>query len=224
MSAVPFEITQALLENLVIEDTQHRMRRTFYCGTLSKQKVVVATSGMGKVRAAARTQYLLDHYDISSLLFMGVAGATNPDMCQGDIVIANKVIEHDFNITGSQDCDQQGAHWYKSDSNLVEQALKASDRIGLTNKVHLGTVLTGDQIIAKQSQKQRLWETFRGDCVEMEGAAVATVCWMNEIPFVLIRAISDLANESMLEDHTQWLSQSIDRCTSLVIEMIKGMP
>jgi len=179
---------------------------------------------MGKVRAAARTQYCIDHYGIERLIFVGVAGAVNPNLKVGDIVISKQVLQHDFNITGSQKAEERGAHWYYGDPSMIEAATKAGEKLDITSKLHVGKVLTGDQIIADKAKKAWLYEVFEGDCVEMEGASVAMVCWMNELPFVIVRGISDLADSQMFAEHYQSLPKVIDESSRLVLEMVANSP
>lgn len=224
MSAVPFEVSRTLLDKIDIEETRTGLGHEFYRGVLSGRDVVVTTSGMGKVRAAARTQYCIDHFGVTKLIFVGVAGALNPQLDVGDIVVSQRVIQHDFNITGSSKAEERGAYWYYGDPELIQAAARAGQRLGLSDKLHLGKILTGDQIISEQARKEELQQVFAGDCVEMEGAAVAMVCWMNEIPFIVLRGISDLANEQMFEEHFRSLPKVIEQSALLVMEMVADLP
>jgi len=215
VGAHPQEVA-ALLEKVTVQETQTRLRREFHLGELFGHRVVVTTSGIGKVRAAARTQFLLDHFDITRFIFVGVAGALDPQLKRGDIVISSQTIEHDFR--------SRRVHWCEADPQLVELAVKAGEKAGPDQRICTGKVLTGDQPITQQARKQELREAFDGSCVEMEGAAVAGVCWMNQVPFVLIRAISDMADESALDDFVKWFQIAAQRSASLVVEMIRTLP
>jgi len=223
MSAVPFEVSRTLLDKLENDKTETGLGHEFHRGVLAGQKVVVTTSGMGKVRAAARTQYCIDHYGITRLIFVGVAGALNPKLHIGDIVVSQQVIQHDFNLTGSSKAEERGAHWYYGDPALIQAATTAAQKLGLSDKLHLGRVLTGDQIIQEQTKKEWLREVFGGDCVEMEGASIAMVCWMNQMPFVVLRGISDMANEEMFSQHFQSLPKVIEQSALLVMEMVANL-
>jgi adenosylhomocysteine nucleosidase len=218
------EEVRLLTENLVVEETQIYLGHEFYPGSLAGHRVVITTSGAGKTRAAARTQFLIDHFDITRLIFIGAAGALNPQLKLGDIVISQKAMEHDFDRSAGFGLERRGAHWYEADSQLVELALRAGERLGLGERLYLGKVLTGDQVIVQQSHKQELWQTFGGDCVEMVGAPAAMVCWANNIPWVLIRAICDYADESFFEDLLKWYQPAIQRSTSVILEMMKALP
>ncbi len=223
IGANPGEV-ETFLKSLILGETQTRLRHEFHRGELCGQEVVITTSGMGKVRAAARTQFLIDHFDISRLIFVGVAGALDPQLERGDIVVCSQTMEHDFDISAGSVSRQRGAHWYEADSQLVQLALEAGQRMGLGGKMHLGKVLTGDQAVNNQAHKQHLRQTFDGSCVEMEGAAVAMVCWMNKVPFALIRGISDLADESSFDDFARWFRIAAERSALLVMEMLKTLP
>jgi adenosylhomocysteine nucleosidase len=210
------EEVKPLLGSLVAEETQSRLRHEFHLGRLAGHSVVITTTGVGKVRAAARTQFLIDHFDITKLIFVGIAGAIDPQLKGGDIVVCRRALEHDFVALIE-------SRPHEADPQLVKLALKAGEKVGLSEKLHIGTVLTGDQTIAQQSRKQQLWQTFGGDCVDMEGAAVAMVCRMNKVPFVIIRAISDLADESAASEVLQWIQEAIQSSSSLVLEMLRTL-
>lgn len=218
------EIAKPLFDKLQISEVHSCIRRDFYCGNLNGRDVVLTSCGIGKVRAAARTQFLIDHFKVSSIIFTGVAGALNPGLAMGDIVVSKEVMEHDFCISGTNELDRSMAHKYQADPLLVDLAFAAGEKLGLRDRMHLGMVLTGDQVIAEKTRKHSLRETYCGDCVEMEGAAVGTVCWMNQVPFVLIRAISDGADEGILKDHPIWLSYAIERASAVVLGMIGDLP
>ncbi len=216
------EEIKLLLDNLEDKREETALRHTFYQGTLAGRPVVLTTSGIGKVRAAARTQFLIDHFPIQRFIFVGVAGAINPALKVGDVIVSRRALQHDFDI--SSFTDKKGNHWYEADPLLADLALKAGGNIGLKDKMYLGSVLSGDQGVAQLSKKKWLWETFAGDCVEMEGAAAALVCWMNQVPFVLIRTISDLAEEKSAPEFSEGFKQAVDRSASIVLEMLKALP
>ena len=217
------EEIKPLLERLRVLETEDWLRRTYYRGTLEGQDVVLATTGVGKVRAASRTQLLIDRFSIDKLVFIGIAGGINPELKPGDIIICERAMQHDFNVGGGECVERRRSYWYEADKELVNMALLAASRSGLAQSVRLGSILTGDQGINDSSKKDHLWHTFGGDCVEMEGAAVAMVCWMNQIPFLLIRAISDLADSNALVDVQKWLEVASCRLSQLVLEMLRQM-
>lgn len=223
MAAHPAEIA-TLVDKATVRETQTILRKEFHIGELCGHDVVITTCGIGKVRAAARTQFLIDHFQVSRLIFSGVAGALDPQLKRGDIVISTQTIEHDFDVGEGSAGERRRLHWYDADPQLVELAMKAGEKAGLADSLRPGKVLTGDQAITQLSRKQALWQSLGGSCVEMEGAAVAGVCWMNQVPFVLVRGISDMADESASGDFLRWFQIAAQRAASLVVEMVRSLP
>ena len=213
------EEIKLLLESLESKETETGLRHTFYKGTLAGHQVILATSGIGKVRAAARTQFLIDRFGIQKLIFVGVAGAINPQLRPGDVVISRRALQHDLNY-GS---NERQNYWYEANPQLVDLAMKAGERLKLGGKLWLGSVLSGDQVIFDTSKKQWLWQNLEGDCVEMEGAAVAMVCWMNQVPWVLIRTISDLADENLFQDIRSCFNQVATCPARIALEMLNAL-
>ncbi|MDY6933246.1 MAG: 5'-methylthioadenosine/adenosylhomocysteine nucleosidase [Spirochaetota bacterium] len=224
MSAISFEVSNTLFDKLINRETENRLGHDFHRGILAGHEVVITTTGIGKVRAAARTQYCIDHFDVEKLIFVGVAGALNPRLKVGDIVISQQVMQHDFALSADPKIENKGSHCYYGDSEMIQIVRDVGERLGYDDRLHFGKILTGDQVIHDQSKKERLHEELDGDCVEMEGAAVGMVCRMNMIPFVLLRGISDLANEQMIQDHLQSLPGLIEHNTQLLIELVENLP
>jgi adenosylhomocysteine nucleosidase len=195
-------------------------RRTIYQGRIEDRDVVVMPTGVGKARTAAAVQYLLDHFPIQAIIFTGVAGAINPDLQIGDIVICQKAVQHDFDAGGKGVLNSMKTPWFEADLGLVELATKASQELGFGDRVRTGVVLTGDQTIIDARKRDWLWQVFQGDCVEMEGAAVALVCSLNKVPFVLIRTITDFADESAREDFGRNLSRLAVDSATIVLAML----
>lgn len=171
---------------------------TYYEGTLHGKSVIYCKSGVGKVNAAVCTQILLD-LGADCVLFTGVAGAVDPQLNIGDIVVSTSCVQHDM------DCSPLGfargtipfhpRSEFPADERLIELASAASERL-FSGRSLKGKVLSGDQFIASRETVKLLHETLQGACAEMEGASVAQVCDMNETPFVIIRSMSDKADGS----------------------------
>ncbi|MFF2484170.1 5'-methylthioadenosine/adenosylhomocysteine nucleosidase [Paenibacillus sp. NPDC058071] len=171
---------------------------TYYEGQLHGKDIIYCKSGVGKVNAAVCTQLLLDQ-GVDCVLFTGVAGAVDPQLNIGDIVVSSSCVQHDM------DCSPLGFEKgvipfhprseFFADDRLVKLASEASSRLFEDRSV-IGVVLSGDQFIASRETVQSLYETMNGACAEMEGASVAQVCDMNGIPFVIIRSMSDKADGS----------------------------
>lgn len=209
------EEVQLICDNMAVTHIEEHLRRTFYVGNLAHHRVIAVRSGVGKVRAAACTQFLIDHFSITRLIVAGIAGALAPELSIGDLIVSQQTLQWDFQPVGAKQ------RWHPAEPKLVTAALEAAK--GLGYRARVGSVLTGDQPVITLKHKQELWHTYRGDCVEMEGAAVAHVCSMSSIPFVLIRVISDLADENAIHSVTSSFASVVLFPARVVVEMIKQL-
>lgn len=194
---------------------------SLYEGVIGNCEVVAMTCGIGKVRAATCAQYLIDRFSVEAVICNGAAGAINPRLEIGDIVVSKRVLQHDFDLGNPDLMKKVRKRWLKADPRLMELAVEAGRDLGFGGRMHLGTVLTGDQAILSQEKRQSLWENFGGDCVEMEGAAVAQVCQLNSIPFLIVRAISDSAAENSLKEFKQSLAQTAADAARVVVAVLE---
>jgi len=197
-----------LKENMLVERVDSIAQRVFYSGKLDGMECICVKAGIGKVNAALTAEILIMKYDVDAVVFTGVAGGINPQLDIGDIVISKRVIHHDYGQVVPDAFVPWDTVGYSADSLLVDIAERAARSVkfeplpkklcketGRLPRIVTGRVVTGDQFIASEQKRKWIEETFHGDCVEMEGAAVAQVCTINDIPFVIIRCLSDLANE-----------------------------
>lgn len=187
-----------------------------YFGTLQGRKVVVCKSGIGKVFSSIITQHILDRYSITYVLFTGVAGAVASDLEPGDIVLGERLIQHDFDVRALgfplgriPFTDYQ---YFKGDSTLLKKAQSA--RLHNT-RVRTGVIGTGDQFITDKTGLKEL----ELDCVDMEGCAVAQVCEINNVPSLIIRIISDKADGTANID----FAANLPRFSSQSLELIKSV-
>jgi adenosylhomocysteine nucleosidase len=210
----------ALIDNMTGKQEQRWNKRSIYSGRVGDREIVVMSTGVGKVSTAASVQYLIDHFPIECIVFSGVAGAVNPDLKVGDIVIGLKTIQHDFDIGGWKIFSQMKTPWFETDSRLVELAVRTGSIMGLGDRVKTGIILTGDQTIISSDQREWLRTTFGGDCVEMEGAAAALVSARNRTPFLLVRTITDFADENAREDFRSSMSQAARDSGRFVLGML----
>jgi adenosylhomocysteine nucleosidase len=215
------EEIEPLVEAMDDVQTSKWGKRSLHEGAVGSCEVVAVACGVGKVKAAACTQYLIDRFSVEAVVCSGVAGAVNPGLRIGDIVISKRALQHDFDPGTPEFLKKLRKRWLKADARLVQLAMEAGKDLGLGERIHLGTVLTGDQAIASQEKRQSLWESFDGDCVEMEGAAVALVCQLNSIPFLIVRAISDSAAEESVTEFKHSLTQSAADAARMVLGILK---
>ncbi|THF74221.1 5'-methylthioadenosine/adenosylhomocysteine nucleosidase [Cohnella fermenti] len=196
----------------------------FYTGSLNEKPVVLCKCGVGKVNAAVYTQVLIDRFNVKQVIFTGVAGAVDPELNIGDVVISTSCLQHDIDVTALGFARgvipyQPSSEW-KADEQLVAMAKEAGE-IVLPGRVKLGKVLSGDQFIADRNQVQELFEVFGGACTEMEGAAVAQVCAMNDVGYVVIRSMSDKADGSASVNFAEFTIEASNNSYRIVNEMLK---
>ena len=199
----------------------------FYEGHIHDKDVVVVKCGIGKVNAAICTQILADRYKVDSVINTGVAGSLNSDIDICDIVISKDAIEHDMDVTALgyergviPDMDNSVFH---SDSRLIDVAVKSIEEANLSVKVFTGRVVSGDQFISDNGTKAALVKDYNGYCAEMEGASMAQVATLNKIPFVIIRAISDKADNSAPVAYETFEEQAIVHTVKLLAAMFLKM-
>ncbi|TYP72696.1 5'-methylthioadenosine/adenosylhomocysteine nucleosidase [Paenibacillus methanolicus] len=198
---------------------------TYVEGKFHGREVVFCKSGVGKVNAAVCTQLLIDG-GVDCVLFTGVAGAVDPDLNIGDIVVSSSCLQHDMDVTplgfARGHIPFQDVSEWQADASLVELAIAASERHFPGRSVQ-GKVLSGDQFIASRDTVRSLYEDLGGACAEMEGAALAQVCAMNEIPFVVIRAMSDKADGSAHVNFAEFTVEASVNSHKIIDDMIQHM-
>jgi adenosylhomocysteine nucleosidase len=172
---------------------------TFHRGRLWNNEVVLVKCGVGKVNVAICTQLLIDLYEVDMLINTGIAGGLYKDINVGDIVISSDAVQHDVDVTGRGfapgEIPFMETSVFKADAELAAMARKACEIVNTDIACYVGRVATGDKFISDNAQKVALVETFNAYCVEMEGAAMAQVAVLNKVPFVIIRAMSDKADD-----------------------------
>lgn len=196
----------------------------FFAGTLNGVDAVVVRSGIGKVNAALCVQILADIFKVSHIINTGVAGSLNPVLDIGDILVSADTLYHDMDVTifGYQpgEVPQMGFREFKADETMVRLAVASCKEVNPDIHVKTGRVLSGDQFISDKQTKQRLIDTYQGDCAEMEGASIAHGAYLNQIPFVIIRAISDKADDSAEMDYPSFEREAAKHSALLVEHMI----
>ena len=171
----------------------------FVKGKINEKKVIVVKCGVGKVNAARTTQILIDNFKISKIINIGAAGGINPELKIQDIVIGEKIVQYDFDTTSAGDYEKgeiQGiGKFIRSDYELINICKKVLEkRVDNSIKVVIGTIATADIFCSDPEIAKEVREEFGAECVEMEGAAIAQVCFLDKIPFLVIRGISDTPN------------------------------
>ena len=217
---------EKLKEQMTEVRVQAKASMEFYRGKLKGREVVVVRSGIGKVNAAACTQMLIDLFDVKMIVNTGAAGSLDSRINIGDIVVSNEVIQHDLDVTdlGYKPGDVPGTgKVFTSDKLLHDLAVSCSHEANPDVTVYEGLILTGDQFISGQEKKNWLIDTFHGLCAEMEGGAIAHVSTINEVPFLIIRSISDKADGSATMDYTQFSKMASYHSARLVEALIEKL-
>ena len=198
----------------------------FHEGNLNGKDVVVVRSGIGKVNAAACTQILADLFNVDAVINTGAAGSLDAAINIGDIVISTDVMHHDMDATifgyAPGQYPQMDAS-FVADETLAAKAAEVSGKVNPELQVFRGRVISGDQFISDKNVKERLIETFHGMCTEMEGASIAHVCHLNNIPFVIIRSISDKADDSEMVEYPVFEEVAARHSLKLVEGLMKEL-
>ena len=172
----------------------------FYEGKLCSKNIVLVESGIGKVNAAISTTLLISQFKVEKIIFTGVAGAVNPEIKVTDIVIGTDLVESDMDVTAGGnyklgEIPRMKSSNFKADPYLFNLAESVAIKLFGSDKVHKGRIISRDEFVASSEKVNKLREIFSAECVEMEGAAVAHVCEVMNIPFIVIRSISDKADD-----------------------------
>lgn len=223
IGAMELEV-EALKAEMSISRMEKRAGMEFFEGSLNGAKVVIVRSGVGKVNAALCTQILADLFQVTHIINTGVAGSLNAKLDIGDILISTGALHHDVDATifGYQpgEVPQLGIREFPADEQLVKLACEACEKVNPDIKAIPGRVVSGDQFISSKEVKTHLIEAFHGDCAEMEGAAIAHGAYLNNIPFVIIRAISDKADDSAEMDYPVFEAAAAKHSAALVRELV----
>lgn len=199
----------------------------FYRGTLCKKEVVVVRSGIGKVNAAICSQVLADRYHITAIINTGIAGSLRDEINIGDIVLSEDALQHDMDAVGFGyalgQIPQMDHSIFKGDCRMIEIAKECCSRVVPEVGVHVGRILSGDQFVSDKAKKAWLTQTFEGYCTEMEGAAIAQAAYLNNIPFLIIRAISDKADDSARMNYDEFEAKAIEHSVKLVKALVEKM-
>ena len=236
-----FEREITLLEDELTETQEQRIEGIkFVSGKLSGKRVVIAFTGIGKVNAAMTTTLLIEHFKPNKVIFTGIAGAVNQQLQPGDIVIAEKTAHHDMGTIWPEGLFHKGVKnrldgwenpvFFNADERLLRLAERAAEQVELssiqiisgqrTPKVVKGVVVTGDAFIASTDKCIELRKKLGADAVEMEGAAVAQICYQRQIGCLVIRSISDNADEGAVLDKQTFYLLAAKNSSGLVAELV----
>ena len=218
------EELESLLKYLKIEKEYNIFDLKFYEGMIHNNYCILTESGVGKVNSARCTQILIDNMDVDMIINIGVAGGISEKLKVCDIVIGEKLVQHDFDITAFN--HEKGyipnvGVYIDSDTYLVNIAKEC-----INNKkynVVSGIIASGDIFCTESWMSKKINTKFNALCVEMEGASIAQVCYLSNIPFIVIRSISDVPNNNNVLTYEEFLNESSKNVSNFIYEIIKNI-
>ena len=219
---------ETLKENITNLTESERAGMTFYEGELEQLPVVVVVCGVGKVNAGLCVQVLCDCFGVTHIVNTGVAGSLCAELDIGDFVISKDAMYHDFDCHSLSNQYPVGqvpgiaVRAFPADEMLMDYALAAAQQVH-TGHARIGRVASGDQFICDKEVKERIIANTGALCTEMEGAAIAHAAWRNGIPFVVIRAISDKADNSAEMDYPTFEAIAAKRCAAVTQLLAKNL-
>lgn len=215
------EELDALLDIVNVEKEYKIFELDFYECTLGDTSCILCESGVGKVNAARCTQILIDNMQVDYIINVGVAGGLNENLSVCDIVIGNKLVQHDFDITAFD--HEKG--YIPNVGKFIdgdEYLIKIANEVAEENKynIHNGVIASGDIFCTDKNMAAKIKNKFNAYCVEMEGSSIAQVCYLCHIPFLVLRAISDIPNGDNVITYEEFLEQSSKNAAKFISEII----
>ena len=216
-----FAMEEELIElkkYLTIENEYTIFDLKFFEGKINNINCILVESGIGKVNAARTTQILIDNMKVDYIFNIGVAGGVDKSLKVGDIVIGEKLVQHDFDITAFN--HEKGyipnvGTFIDSDDYLISIAQKS------LNEAKKGVIASGDIFCTEIKMSKKINKKFNALCVEMEGASIAQVCFLNHIPFLIIRSISDVPNNDNVITYEEFLKLSSEKIAKGMNKILK---
>lgn len=225
IGAMPEEVA-SLIAEMTIEKKVNKAMMEFNHGRIYDKEVVIVVSGIGKVNAAVCTQILVDDFNVDAVVNVGIAGGIGTNIYPGDVVVATDLVQHDMDTTSFGDRHGQVPNMdvfdFKCDERLIDLAKKACEEIKDINSFS-GRIVSGDQFIANVEKIRWLSDEFGALSCEMEGASIAHVAYLNKKPFVVIRSISDNANNGAHMDYEKFKEISVKNSNRILRTMLQSM-
>ncbi len=223
IGAMELEVAE-LKSKMELKNVVDKAGMQFHEGVLNRKDVVIVQCGIGKVNAGICVQILADIFAVDAVINTGVAGSLRAEINIGDIVVSADACEHDMDVSalGYEPgiIPQMETSFFKADRKLAEEAISVCREVNPEINVYEGRVVSGDQFISDGTVKDRLIQQFDGSCAEMEGAAIAHAAFLNKLPYVVLRAISDKADGSAHMDYSEFERAAAAHCAKLVENLV----
>ena len=207
------EAIKSLMNNI---EEVHIYNLNLFKGKIFNKDCLLVRCGVGKVNASRSTQILTDNFKLECIINLGSAGSLNNDLNIGDIVIAKNLVQHDFDVTAfgrDKGYIPETGMFFECDNTLLQKC--ASIKINNIN-ISTGIIASGDIFCTDVKMKENIYKKFNADCVEMEGAAIAQVCSLNNIPFIVVRSISDIPDGNNQIDFNEYLHFASKNCAEFI--------
>ena len=215
---------ETLVEKLENPVAREIARSTYYEGKLEGLDVVVVQCGIGKVNAAICAQILCDLFEVTHIVNTGVAGSLDANLDIGDLLVSQDAIHHDFDCgpVGYPRCQVPGLDVmaFPADERLMTLAYAAAEAVN-PGHTKMGRVASGDQFISRPDVKAEIIANTGASCTEMEGASIAHTAYRNGVPYVILRAISDKADDSAEMDYPTFEAIAARRCAAVTMTLAK---
>lgn len=218
------EENNAFINHIPVQKEYDIFDLHFYEGVINNILCVMVVCGVGKVNAARTTQILIDNYGVDLIINVGVAGGVSNDLKVLDIVVGEKLVQHDFDITAFN--HEKGyipkvGVYINSDEYLIKLACDVLEKEKIN--YHVGVIASGDIFCTEEAMGMKIAKKFNALCVEMEGASIAQVCFLSHIPFIVIRSISDVPNNKNVMIYEEFLDSSSKIVANALLKIIKSV-
>ena len=226
IGAMEEEITN-LKSHMQVDEVQTIAGMSFFKGAVKGTKLVLVRSGIGKVNAGICTQILASVYGVDTVINTGIAGSLNADIDIGDIVVSTSLVQYDVDARNFGyklgEIPRMNIVEFPADKYLIDKTQNVFDSLGLGIKLYKGMVATGDKFVSEDSLKAEIISNFHAYCVEMEGAAIAQAAMLNNMACVVIRAISDKADNSADVDYRSFEAKAIENMSKISLALVDSL-
>lgn len=216
-----------LKSHMQVEEVQTIAGMSFFKGAVKGIELVLVRSGIGKVNAGICTQILASVYGVDTVINTGIAGSLNADIDIGDIVVSTSLVQYDVDARNFGyklgEIPRMNIVEFPADKYLIDKTQSAFDSLDLGIKLYKGMVATGDKFVSEDSLKAEIISNFHAYCVEMEGAAIAQTAMLNNIACVVIRAISDKADNSADVDYRSFEAKAIENMSKISLALVDSL-
>lgn len=219
IGAMDVEI-ELLINRIKINEKENIAGFDYFIGSIGDKTVIITCCGCGKVNAASCTQILIDKYQVDGVINTGIAGGLHESVKVCDVVISSNVTHHDVRKEQMISCFPYKEH-FEADERLIEAAIKAC-KLVCNNEwnYYIGRIISGESFIEDSKIKENLIRDYSAHCVEMEGSAIGHVSYINNVPFVVIRTISDNADDNATISYREFEKIAANRSAEIVLNMI----